>query len=567
MAHHPRILVNHIGYDSRAPKRAVLQLLDDRCPARFTIVDADTDAVVHTGNVPPAQPVDQWHGGRFATLDFTDVQSEGCYRLETELPGGTVSSSPFAIAPHLLVQQTVSDIIAYFKGQRHTRLYDAADANATFAGERAGTVDVRGGWCDATADWSCNLSHLNHASYMNPQQAPLPVWTMIEAAELLQRSDAPAAWQLIDRLREEAAWGADKLVRMLDPSGYFYEMAIYLKNEQRTEICDSTYAWGKTRHDTYQAGFRQGGGMAIAALARAAAAGLAYTFTSEQYLDAAQRGFEHLLEHNCEYLNDGRENIIDDYCALLAACELYAATGDRSYAEYADQRAAALRARVTDQGWLRADDTGARPFFHAADEGLPLVALQRYKQMQDAGCRMQDTMLRIAEYQRSITDEVPNPFGYARQLVKAVHEPEMRTAFFMPHDNETEYWWQGENARIASLAAAHARAAHGAPEGIAFAQRQIDWILGLNPFDMCMLHGKGRNNVNFSPGFPNAPGGIYNGITAAIDNERDIAFMTGPHADDPRHTWRWNEQWIPHAAWFLLAVVELDAALGAGGNQ
>jgi hypothetical protein len=185
---------------------------------------------------------------------------------------------------------------------------------------------------------------------------------------------------------------------------------------------------------------------------------------------------------------------------------------------------------------------------------------------------MPDAMLKIAAHQRRIAAEVFNPFGYARQMVKAVHEPEMCKAFFMPHDNETEYWWQGENARIASLAAAQARLCRalrddekmhdaGPDAAIEFAQAQIDWVLGLNPFDTCMLHGKGRNNVDFSPQFPSAPGGIYNGITAGVENERDVAFMNGPHGNDPEYTWRWNEQWIPHAAWFLLAVVELDAVL------
>ena len=48
--------------------------------------------------------------------------------------------------------------------------------------------------------------------------------------------------------------------------------------------------------------------------------------------------------------------------------------------------------------------------------------------------------------------QAPNPFGYARQYVK---DPGgKRAAFFMPHRNETGYWWQGENARLASLAAA-----------------------------------------------------------------------------------------------------------------
>ena len=39
-----------------------------------------------------------------------------------------------------------------------------------------------------------------------------------------------------------------------------------------------------------------------------------------------------------------------------------------------------------------------------------------------------------------------------------------------------------------------------------FALDQVDWVLGRNPFDVCMLQGRGRNAPDYLPGFPNAPG-------------------------------------------------------------
>jgi hypothetical protein len=141
-----------------------------------------------------------------------------------------------------------------------------------------------------------------------------------------------------------------------------------------------------------------------------------------------------------------------------------------------------------------------------------------------------------------------------------------RPAFFFPQHNESGYWWQGENARLASLAAA-ARLSRGAlapkgapPEGPlearlgSYAADQLGWILGCNPFDACFLHGFGRNNPEYEPGFPNSFGGICNGVTAGFGDEEDIAFLPAPYAEDPRQRWRWSEQWLPHAAWYLLAV-------------
>ena len=86
------------------------------------------------------------------------------------------------------------------------------------------------------------------------------------------------------------------------------------------------------------------------------------------------------------------------------------------------------------------------------------------------------------------------------------------------------------------------------------ATRQLDWILGLNPYDACLLQGFGRNNPPSLPGAPNAFGGVANGITAGFDDEHGIAFLPPPCDTDERHNWRWSEQWLPHAAWLLLAL-------------
>jgi len=157
-----------------------------------------------------------------------------------------------------------------------------------------------------------------------------------------------------------------------------------------------------------------------------------------------------------------------------------------------------------------------------------------------------------------------NPFGYARQYVKPVFK-KPRSSFFMPHENESGYWWQGENGRIASLATAAylASVLFKGDEAFSekleeYARNQLNWVLGLNPFGVCMLNGFGRNPPDFRPRFQNAPGGIVNGITAGFHDERDIDFL--PESinyklkNSYKYAWRWTEQWIVHAIWFFVAV-------------
>jgi hypothetical protein len=176
------------------------------------------------------------------------------------------------------------------------------------------------------------------------------------------------------------------------------------------------------------------------------------------------------------------------------------------------------------------------------------------------------------ESEMRLTGEVANPFGYARQLVQS-KDGARRTAFFFPHDTETAPWWQGENARLASLAAAARLTALHFPSDNAFgdqlrsyAWNQLNWILGLNPYDCCMLHGSGRNNIFYmffkSYEYTNAPGGICNGITGGLNDPEDIDFDLGFAVTGKDEDWRWGEQWLPHASWYLYAV-----ALGSSAHQ
>ncbi|KAI9350661.1 endochitinase [Obelidium mucronatum] len=316
------------------------------------------------------------------------------------------------------------------------------------------------------------------------------------------------------------------------------------KDVEQREICEYSTQKG-LKHSTWQAAYRQGAGLTIAALARASALPNDFIdstadYTGPEYLAAAERGFKHLEEEgrNTSYLNDGIENIIDHYAALLAASELYAATQKEEYLTAARSRSASLIAcQVSNDQfknfWMSngkaPSDPDARPFFHASDA------------------------------------EVNNPFGYPRQYTKAVGGV-AQSAFFFPHENESGYWWQGENARLGSLSSATAKAiqllsseidADTISQWKNFQVSAIDWVLGKNPYDMCMLQGRGRRNPEYLPQFPNAPGGVCNGITGGFENENDIAFKPDPHGADWAQNWRWGEQWIPHGAYLALATALL----------
>ena len=226
---------------------------------------------------------------------------------------------------------------------------------------------------------------------------------------------------------------------------------------------------------------------------------------------------------------------------------------------------------MTPKGYFIADD-GNRPFWHAVDAGLPVVALARYLDKEtDPQLRaaVLATIKQALDYNLRVSSEVSNPFGYARQSF--LFRGEVRDGFFIPHENESGWWWQGEDARLASLATAAITGGRlvypgtGAfgikPELADFASHQIAWILGGNPYDICLMYQFGKYNVphmssNFGHG--SGRGGVSNGISGKEGNPdgSGIDFKT----EDDGNEWRWTEQWIPHSAWFLQAVAAMSVS-------
>jgi hypothetical protein len=583
-----KVLINHIGYEPEAPKRAVILGHAGDAAHQFDVIDCSTGQKALSGSVVRVGPVDQWKDWYFWTADFSSIKTEGTYRLECATSQGKVSSFPFQVRRDFLESNTLSSVIYYFKGQRCSGLLDKADRHSKVE-DSTETVDVHGGWYDATGDYGKHIGGLSFSTFFNMQPTPVAAWSLFKAwQELHQRGD-PSFRQFQRRLLDEAMYGADFLVRMKSPAGSFYRTVDAPGPEKRPEdrhigkegvgfaiktaATKNSFTIGDTNKIAgrfpYEVGWRSGGGLSIAALAMASTFPVCGDFSNAVYLKTAEDVFAFLEKNNLSFDNEGRENIVDDYCALLAAVELAKATQAAKYRAAANQRAANLMGRLAVSGsysnYWRAD-TGNRPYFHAADAGLPVISLLEYLEVADEATRAKvlETVRKSMEFELAVTAEVANPFGYARQLVQSTNGFR-RSAFFYPHDTETAPWWQGENARLSSMAAAARMAAKyftGDPDFHArlqaYAWNQLNWILGLNPYDCCMLHGSGRNNIAYmffeSYEYNNAPGGICNGITGGRANPDDIDFNVGYAVTGKDEDWRWSEQWLPHAAWYLLAI-------------
>ena len=555
---------NQMAFDSKGPKMVVIQ--SDTALADTTTFELrrDDGVVVRTARLQGPYSVDDWFRGRvYYRANFSDVQTPGLYRVRVWFGKRWNYSPLFVIQYNALAGKTIPSILHYYRKQRantpiewkndaHVKLYDHDQR-----------VDMRGGWCDASGDVSKYFSHLAYANYMSPQQIPLVTWSLVSVKESIP--GLLRALHVEDSITSEALWGADYLMRALAPEGYFRMIVFsYFDKDPKARRVVGLLANSVT--DTnWECAFREGGGMAIAALARISRWKKNGAFTSRQYLQGAEKAFAHLLVNNTRYDDDGKENIIDDYCALMAATELWLATDSALYRDEARKRAASLEHRLTPAGYFAANDAG-RPFWHAADAGMPIIALARYLKAETDGAQREvalGTIKAALDYNLRVTNETGNPYGYARQTF--LYKGKVQDGFFIPHDNETGWWWQGENARLASLATAalvggrlvYPKAGGwGVSDTLAsYAANQLSWILGANPYSVCFLYQFGSYNVpymhsNFGHG--SERGGISNGITGKEGNGDGSGIDFKLH--DNGNEWRWSEQWLPHAAWFLQAV-------------
>jgi hypothetical protein len=562
------IHVNQVAYEQVGPKFAIVET-SARLPAdtKFVLKVAASSDMVFSGTLSNAQEYADWFPGRFFyRADFSRCHTTGPFTLRVWANGKWYESFPFEIRKDALATTAIPAITGFFRHQRANSPDElAVDAHLILYGS-TNTVDLRGGWCDASGDVSKYFSHLAYANFMSPQQTPLVVWSMANAVD--------SAGPFLDRinakqpLAAEALYGADYLMRSLSPQGYFYMTVFsFFSKDPADRRVVGLLANSKTTSD-YQCAYREGGGMAIAALARVSRWRQDGNFSSRQYLEGAERAFAHLQINNTKYDDDGKENIIDDYCALMAATELWIATDKSVYRDAARARAKNLNARMTPAGYFLANDAN-RPFWHASDAGLPIIALARYLDKEtDASLRKAAlaTVRQSLDYELRVTTNASNPFGYARQTF--LFRGQVRDGFFIPHENETGWWWQGENARLASLATAAivgGRLIYPGdgpfgvkPELTDFATDQLSWILGGNPYDICFLYQFGQRNVPYMKsmfGHGSGRGGVSNGITGKKGNPDgsgiDFRF------EDDGNEWRWTEQWIPHSAWFLQAATAM----------
>ena len=289
------LLTNHTGYQEAGFKKVVLQTQLEIVPEYFNVLDKKGKSVFK-GKFNKGGKIDNWHTGYAYAGNFTEFKQHGEYQIITKLGNQVVKSRIFNISNSSFAQKSLSLLIEGFESQHVSGEYNKKDKTISFFGTRNDIVDVSGGWYDASGDKAKYFSHLCYSNYLNPQQTPLFVWNLLQSTELYARNLKKSNKEIKTRLINEAKYGADFLLKMQDREGYYYLtiFANWSGDPEKREICAYEGQDGK-RTDAYKAGFREGAGIAIAALARASKAINSDNNKSLEYLESAETGFAHLV--------------------------------------------------------------------------------------------------------------------------------------------------------------------------------------------------------------------------------------------------------------------------------
>jgi hypothetical protein len=144
-------------------------------------------------------------------------------------------------------------------------------------------------------------------------------------------------------------------------------------------------------------------------------------------------------------------------------------------------------------------------------------------------------------YNGSPTEEVYRPLA-----------GELTYRYFMPTRQRS--WWLGVTSHLESHAALLFGAAKmfGKAEYRSLGLKQMEWVMGNNPFGACLMTGEGwRNSYPYSRFVGPIIGGIVNGIAG---NAQDVPILQMEYGND----WRTGEYWTPHNAFYLWAISQLE---------
>ncbi len=548
------ISFSHSGYQTGSPKSAIAS---DLRAAQFDLVDTRTGRAVLSKKV--AEVTSQI--GRFQVMDFSEVRDPGTYFVRA----GSRSTRPFPIGDDVW-KSSLWKAINFFYAERCgyaiPGVHDACHRDWMLKhGEKQ--LVVNGGWHDA-GDLSQSLSNTAEAAY-----------SMFSLAERMQAAHEDP--ELLNRLLEEAKWGLDWLLKVTFHDGFRPGFS------QMDRWTDGVI--GNLDDVSARATNNPAQNLAAAATEALAARVLKpYDPILAGYsLKQAQEDWDFAMAGMAAGTRGGVTEISGH--AIIAGLELWQATGDRKYAD----QAIALSKNITgsqQRGFLPGLTTPLTGFFytgpdktrilryqHLSHEEAPTVALVRLCELfpdDPNWMTWYSAVTLYTEYFQKPMARFTEPYGMLANSIfkddEYLQQPEggrgtTRDAFREQVLNgvkvgEHHYvrlfpvWFEfrGNNGTMLAENKAIAAAAHlrGNLELANLAEKNMEWVVGRNPFVQSMMWGEG---YDYAPQYSAMSGDIVGALPVGIQAHRNADAPYWP----TENCHNWKEVWVhPVGRWIWL---------------
>jgi len=571
-AHFPKVLVNHLGFRPEAGKYMVVNGV--RGATSFDVVNMRQKGQKpsFTGQLAPGGT----DLGSFLIGDFSGFKQPGIYRVSIpgEYPfwsgaGGKIPawSHNFRIDSKVW-DDPVKKLLNYFQVQscgasKHG--YNTPCHTGDIRRDDGGKAKpVTGGW-HAADDCVRDVPEILHGLLGLTYFA-------------LTRPDLETELKLLKEIR----WGNDYFHAVQSPEGYLY-FGVYPENyyDVSKDWWDSQSYVLMTRPAEL---YLQHNFIAVQGLLAEH-----YRKADSDYADrcrqAGERCFAAIGTQRAKEVGVGKLSF-ELATGVLAGVHMFRATGKSEYLIYGREMANRLISLQTPDGFWIEGYNEPLPSKLGYDRLLPLAV---YAPLVPLGLcvaarwldKDQDHPRWIAALEKYALScikhfSAANSFGVMPYRIFA--EPPIQKArswndkhyrYFIETNRQLEVpgsltinWQTGNVASTSGYGVVMVYLAEilGLPCLRQLAQRQLDWVLGVNPFDASMIVGLGRNqpptypSLDMVPGLPDIAGAVFEGPIG--DEEDDPVIIPAFYAN--------VEYWMPHQAWVLWLMAELSADRPAG---
>jgi len=562
----PAIALNHLGFRPQARKVLVYRQTGAAPSAEFVLRDVGRPVKPFRVTRQLSKVVGDL--GDCLIGDFSDIETEGLYEIDV----GSEHSVPFFVKANAW-RRTLPKAVSYVHSQRCgvavPNVHPAChldDARRRDTGEH---IDVTGGWHSAGDVRKSGTTMMNG-------------FGLLHLARNLGAPWDPAGAGL-QSLLDEMRWGNRYFLKIQDGDGLIWnDVGVGVNGDNSDDRwTDNTVGTNDDRHiNTGKTGMFQAMFVALQAMVAQA-----FQETDPGYgrrcLAAGLRCWE-AARNRAPLTREVRDFHWWSLSAelgwwTLAAVELYRATGRDAYQAEASTFGRQLLSLQANEfvgsqklvrGFWRAAADDPTPMVDPVYSALPPLALVElslaFPKHPDATRWRDAVRMHLDEYVTPLSARSAFrivPYGVFLGSPTPEHyrplDGELTYRYFMPV--RKQWWWLGTTSHLECYAVllAMAAKAFGRREYRDLAYRQLEWVMGANPFGACLMTGEGaRNPYAYNAYVGLIPGGIVNGIAG---NTRDEPVLDNEHGFAP-DTWRTREYWSPHNAFYVWALSVLESA-------